>query len=374
MSNLQIKEIISNADKKAFVALPFELYKGNPYWVPPMKAGELKMLMPEENPAFEFCDTKFWLAEKDGKVVGRIGAIIHHLSNRKMNERMGRFTRFEAVDDEEVINLLLHTAEAWIRSKDMTGVHGPLGFSNLDHQGVLVEGFDWIPSMASEYHHEYYHRHFERLGYEKETDWLEFRITLPNAVPDKIKRISEIVKQRNGLQVIHFKTKKEITAYTDKVFAIFNQAFDGLFSTFQFNDRMSKFILDKFLPILNPKYVKIVLRRDGEVGGFVISAPSLSKALQKAKGKLFPFGLFHLQKAIKHPVEADLLLTGVHPECANMGLLALLMSELYQSYIDNGVKWIESTGMQESNNIALQTWKEWDHVQHKRKRCYRKMF
>jgi ribosomal protein S18 acetylase RimI-like enzyme len=291
-----------------------------------------------------------------------------------MNEQMGRFTRFESVDDKEVIDALFHTAEAWIRSKNMTGVHGPLGFSNLDHQGVLVEGFDHIPSMASEYHHEYYHRHFERLNYQKEEDWLEFRITLPEVVPDKVKRVSEIVKQRNGLQVVSFTTKKEIAAYADKVFAIFNQAFDGLFSTFQFNEKMSKFIFDKFMPILNPKYVKLVLNREGEVCGFVISAPSLSKALQKANGKLFPFGFIHLQKAINNPVEADLLLTGVLPEYANQGILALLIAELYQSYIDNGVKWIETTGMQENNHVAIQLWKSWDHIQHKRKRCYRKMF
>jgi GNAT superfamily N-acetyltransferase len=373
--SIHIKEVTNNVAQKDFITLPFRLYKDNPYWVPPLKTGELKMLMPEHNPAFEFCDAKFWLAEKNGSVVGRIGAIIHALSNEKMDERMGRFTRFESVDDEEVVNSLFDVAETWIRSKNMAGIHGPLGFSNLDHQGVLVEGFDQIPSMASEYHHEYYYRHFERLGYQKEEDWLEFRITLPDVVPDKVKRVSEIVKQRNGFQIINFKTKKEIAAYTDKVFAIFNKAFDGLFSTFQFNDKMMKFILDKFMPILNPKYVKLVLSREGEVGGFVISAPSLSKALQKAKGKLFPFGFIHLTRAINHPVEADLLLTGVLPEYLNQGLLALLMSELYQTYIDNGVKWIETTGMQESNHIAIQTWKSWDdHIQHKRKRCYRKMF
>ena len=372
--SVHIREVRSNADRKAFVALPFRLYKGNPYWVPPLKSGELKMLMPEYNPAFEFCDAAFWLAEKNGKVVGRIGAIINHLSNQKMDEQMGRFTRFESIDDEEVVDTLMETAETWIRAKKMAGVHGPLGFSNLDHQGVLVEGFDEIPSMASEYHHEYYHRHLERLGYQKEEDWLEFRITLPEVIPDKVKRVSEIVKQRNGFQVINFKTKQEIMAYSDKVFAIFNQAFDKLFSTFHFNDKMSKFILDKFIPILNPKYVKLVLTREGDVGGFVISAPSLSRALQKANGKLFPFGFIHLQTAINHPVEADLLLTGVLPEYLNLGLPALMMSELYQSYIDNGVKWIETTGMQESNHVAIQGWKSWDHVQHKRKRCYKNDF
>lgn len=372
--SIHIREVISNADRKDFISLPFKIYKGNPYWVPPLKSGELKMLMPQYNPAFEFCEAKFWIAEKNGKIVGRIGAIIHSLSNQKMNEQMGRFTRFESVDDKDVIDALMQTAETWIRSKNMLGIHGPLGFSNLDHQGVLVEGFDRIPSMASEYHHEYYHHHFERLGYTKEEDWLEFRITIPEVVPDKVKRVSEIVKQRNGFHIINFKTKKEIVSYADKVFAIFNQAFDGLFSTFRFNNKMKKFILEKFMPVLNPKYVKIILNREGEVGGFIICAPSLSKALQKAKGQLFPFGFIYLQRAINHPVEADLLLTGILPEYVNLGLPALMMSELHQTYIDNGVKWIETTGMQESNHVAIQGWKSWEHIQHKRKRCYKKMF
>lgn len=371
---LKIKNVETASDRRAFVNLPYLLYKGNPYWVPPLKKGELKMLTPEHNPAFEFCDAAFWLAEKNGKVVGRIGAIIHHLSNEKTGKKMGRFTRFEAIDDQDVVDALIKTAEAWVRNHNMEGIHGPLGFSNLDHQAVLIEGFDHIASMASEYHHEYYHKHLERLGYIKEEDWLEFRLTIPETLHDKVKRVAQVVKERHGFQIINFKTKDEIKPYTSKVFDIFNEAFEGLFSTFHFNERMIQHILDKFMPILNPEFVKVILDKHGEVAGFIIAAPSLSKALQKANGSLFPFGLIPISRAISHPEELDLLLTGVRPEYASQGLPALMMANLYESCIKNGVKWVETTGMQENNHVAIQSWKSWEHIQHKRKRCYQKLF
>ncbi|MDR0364238.1 MAG: N-acetyltransferase [Bacteroidales bacterium] len=372
--SIVVREILTDSDRKAFVNLPYRLYRNNPYWVPPLKKGELKMLTPEENPAFEFCDVAFWIAEKNGKVVGRIGAIIHHLANKKTGKKMGRFTRFELIDDENVADALINTAEAWIKNKGMEGIHGPLGFSNLDHQAVLIEGFDHIASMASEYHHEYYHKHIERRGYVKEEDWLEFRITLPETIPDKVKRVSQIVKERHGFQTVHFTSKREMEPYIPKIFDIFNEAFEGLFSTFRFNEKIVKSIIDKYMPILKPEFVNVFLDGKDETVGFIIAAPSLSKALQKARGKLFPFGFIPIQKAMKHPEEVDLLLTGVKAEYASQGLPALMMGNLYQKFIDNGVKWVETTGMQESNHVAIQSWKSWNHIQHKRKRCYQKMF
>lgn len=369
-----VRKVLTDKEKKSFVNLPYRLYRGNPYWVPPLKKDELKALDPHQNPAFDFCDAAFWIAEKNGEVVGRIGGIIHHLANQKEGEKMARFTRFELIDDENVADALLETVEAWARDKGMKGVHGPLGFSNLDHQAVLVEGFDHIASMASEYHHQYYHKHIERRGYLKEEDWLEFRLTLPEAVPEKVQRVSQIVKERHGFQIVDFHSKKEMTPYIPRIFDIFNEAFEGLFSTFRFNDKMTKYILDKYLPILKPEFVNLFLDKNGDVAGFIIAAPALSKALQKAQGKLLPFGFIPIQKAMKHPDEADLLLTGVRAEYSGQGLPALMMANLYQKFIDVGVKWVETTGMQESNHVAIQSWKSWDHIQHKRKRCYRKMF
>jgi len=213
--SLQIKEAVSISDFKAFVDFPFSLYKGNRYWVPPLKNDELKALHAETNPAFEFCNAKFWLAYKNGKVAGRIGGIINRLETEKTGEKVARFTRFESQNDPDVAVALLKTAEAWAKENGMTAIHGPLGFSNLDHQGVLVEGFDYLPSIASEYHQPYYQKLIEENGYEKEMDWVEFRLTL-SEVPEKAVRLSEAIKQRYGLSVRKFSSTAELKPYGEK--------------------------------------------------------------------------------------------------------------------------------------------------------------
>lgn len=370
---IAIREVKTAKDRKKFVKLPFQLYKGNSYWVPPIIADELKTITPEKNPAFEFCNAKFWLAEKDGKIVGRIAGIINPLINEKNGEKMARLSRLEAIDDKDVFDLLLKTVEEWAKAEGMDGVNGPLGFSNLDHQGVLVEGFNYLAVVASDYHHEYVHKHLERLGYQKEMDWLEFRITMPKVIPDKVQRVAQIVQQRSGFKIKHFEKISEILTYKDKIFEIFNESFDVLFGTFRFNQKMIDFYVEKFIPIINPKLVKLLISKDDEIIGFVLAMPSLSKAMQKANGHLFPFGFLSLKKAIDHPVEMDLALTGVKPQYIPNGAAALLTYELYYSSIQLGVKHTETTGMLE-NNAATNEWKAWDHIQHKRKRCYRKMF
>ncbi|MDD4848801.1 MAG: GNAT family N-acetyltransferase [Bacteroidales bacterium] len=371
--SLIIREINNSSDRKKFVKLPFSLYKGNSYWVPPIINDELKTITPEQNPAFEFCTAKFWLAEDNGRVVGRIAGIINPKINEKNGEKIARLSRLEAVDDEKVFDLLIHTVEQWAKEQGMDGVSGPLGFTNLDHQGVLVQGFDQLAVVASDYHHEYYHRHLERLGYMKEMDWLEFRITMPKEIPDKVKRVASIVQQRSGYKVMHFTKTSEIIPYKDKIFEIFNESFDSLFGTFRFNQKLIDFYANKFISIFNPKLVKLVLTKEDEIAGFIFAMPSLSKAMQKANGHLFPFGFLHLKKAIEHPDEMDLALTGVVPKYLPTGIAALLVFELFSASGDLGIKYSETTGMLE-NNSAINEWKTWEHVQHKRKRCYRKMF
>lgn len=367
---ITIKEVTDKKTIHDFISLPYELYANHPYWVPPMRGDEEKAIKPETNPAFEYCKAKFWVAYKDGRCVGRIGAIIIDLWNQKNNVKYGRFSRTEFIDDAGVVKLLFDTAEGWLRSQGMEMVHGPLGFSNLDHQGVLVEGHEWLPSVASDYHFEYYHRHIEALGYQKEIDWLEFRITFPEALPEKSYKVAEMLKSRYGLVTLNFKSAKELEPYKEKVFALFNQAFKDLFGTYVLPSAMIKFYVDKYFPLLQPKYVKIVLDKEGEMAGFLIALPSLSRAMQKAKAKLFPFGWYYLLKAMNHPKEIDLMLTGVRPEFQKLGVAALLMNELWLTAKADGVKNVETTGMLENNHVAIQMWKSFDHIQHKRKRCY----
>jgi len=370
---IQIRQITQLPDFKKFVALPFQIYKGNAYWVPPIKNDELKSLLADSNPAMKYCTTAFWLAEKDGKTVGRIGAIINPAANEKNGELMCRLTRFECINDLEVATQLLKTVEEWAKHQGMNGVHGPLGFTNLDHQGMLVEGFEELPSVASEYHMPYYHKLIEANGYVKEMDWIEFRLTVLSEIPEKAVKLNELIKKRYNLSVVSFQNREAMKPYAMKVFHLLNTAFDDLFSFVKMPDDVLEFYINKYFSMLNPKFVKVVEDKDGQVIGFIISLPSLSEALQKANGKIFPFGWYHIMKALKKPQVADLLLTGIHPDWQAQGVSALLITELQQIMIDHGVRFVETTGMLETNEKAINHWKNYEHRQHKRKRCYRKM-
>lgn len=370
--SITIKEVSTSKEIADFVELQFKIYKTNAYWVPPMKDDETKALKKEYNPAMEFCTSKFWLAYSNGKPVGRIGGIIIPARNEKMNEKVARFTRPEFIDDEAVADKLFETVTAWAKNEGMETLMGPLGFSNLDHQGLLIEGHEWMPSVASDYHHDYYKKHYDRLGFEKEIDWLEFRITFPDALPDKTFRVANMLKERFKLRSIEFETKAELDPYKNQIFELFNKAFTQLFGTYQLPEKVTKYYIDKYYPILNPKYVKVVVDENDLLTGFLIALPSLSKAMQKAKGKLLPFGWWHIMRALKNPVEMDLMLTGVIPEFQKRGVAALLMNDLWQTANKAGIRFVETTGMLENNYVAIQLWKSFDHIQHKRKRCFKK--
>ncbi len=369
-----IKEVHNKADRKQFVQVQFDIYKNNKYWVPPIKADEVKALSPETNPAFNFCKAKFWLAYKNGKCVGRIGAIINEKYIEKTGEQYGRFSRLEFIDDHEVVKALIDIAESWVKDHGMKGIRGPLGFTNLDHQALLVEGFDQLPSIASEYHHAYYKAHLEKLGYEKAIDWIEFRLTLDEEIPAKAVRLNDIIQQRNGLSVVHFTKNSELAPYGEKIFAVLNDAFAELFSVIRFDEKMIEYYKNRYFKLLNPKFVKVVEDKDKNVVAFIVGLPSLSKAMQKANGKLFPFGFWHLMQALKKPKEVDLLLSGIVPHLQGSGVAAILITELQKVMIEHGVKYVETTGIFETNQKAIQNWKNYNHIQHKRKRCFKKDF
>lgn len=370
--SIEITELKLKADYKAFVDLQFELYKGNPNWAPPIKADEIKSLMPETNPASEFCDAKFWLAKKDGKAVGRIGAIVNKLYNKKVGKEVGRFCRMEFIDDKEVSKALLAKAETWLKENGMTEVLGPLGFTNLDTQGMLIEGFDYLQSIASVYHLPYYKEHIEALGYEKDIDWVEFRLTLGEQAVNKAARGAALIGKRYGIEVIHFKTAKDLAPYTHMIFEILNDAFETLPFTSPFTEKMMHFYSEKYTKLLNPEFVKMV-KKDDKVIGFVVGMPSLSAAMQKANGSLFPFGFWPILQARKGKVDTmDQLLTGVLQDFQHTGAAVILMAELQNAMMNHGIKYIETTGIFETNENAISNWKNYEHIQHKRRRCFRK--
>jgi hypothetical protein len=371
--SVEIREVVSAGDRKKFVDLPFDIYQDNAFWVPPMKKDELHSLMPEFNPAFDFCTAKFWIALDGNKCVGKIGALVNHRYNEKKNENLGRICRMEFYDDPEISEKLFLTAESWLKSQGVEGVLGPLGFTNLDTQGLLVEGFEYIASIASTYHLPYYQVHFEKNGYEKEIDWVEFRLFI-KGVPEKAARLADLIRERHKLTIIHCKSKKELLFYAEKVFDLLNSAFDELPFVVSFDKKMRDYYVDKYFNSLNYNFVKLVQTEHGELAGFIIGVPSLSKAFQKANGKLLPFGFIPILKALKHPEEIDLFLTGVDPKLQSMGIPAILINELQKAMIAYGIKAVETTGIFETNQKAIVTWKNYDHVMHKRRRCYRKMF
>ena len=347
---LTIEVVRSKNQKKAFVNLQFEIYKNTPLWVPPIKADELKAIDPEYNPAIEYSESEFWLAYRDGKAVGRISAIINSKYNKKTGKKYGRFSRLEFIDDKEVFLLLMDTAVAWVKERGMEIVHGPLGYSNLDTQGMLIEGFDHLPSVASVYHMPYYKTHLDAYGFEKEIDWIEFRLTLGEHALNKAKRGAAIVKKRYGFEVVKFEKTKDFLPYVKPMFKVLNEAFQKLPFVTSFNDKMVDLYTQKYFKIINPKFVRII-KKDDAVVAFMIAVPSLSVAMKK-------------------PEVLDLFLIGVMPEFDRAGVAVVLFDEILGEMHKQGIKFMETTGIFETNHNVISNWKNFDSIQHKRRRCF----
>ncbi len=367
--SITLQDVRNKKQKKDFVNLPFEIYRGNTYWVPPLKSDELKSFDPDHNPALRFCDAKYWLAYRNGKPVGRIGAIINYKYNEKVGKKLGRFTKLEFFDDKEIFRMLMDKAVEWMKEKGMKTVHGPLGFTNLDNQGLLIEGFDYLPSVASVYHLPYYQKHIEGYGFRKEIDWLEFRLNAGRKAIEKATRGAGLMKKRFGFEVIRFEKTKELLPYTEVLFGIVNEAFASLPFVAPFDKKMVEMYTKKYFKVINPKYVYFV-KKDSEIVGFIVAVPSLSEAMQKANGKLFPFGFYHIKKAIKNPEVIDFFLGGVKPEYEHEGVAVVLYSEIQNQMLRDGLHIVETTGNFETNRHVIANWKNFENIQHKRRRCF----
>ncbi len=367
--SIEIKEVKTKSEKKQFVELQFELYKNNKYWAPPLKKGEIKYLDASTNPAFKIANARFFLALKDGKVVGRIGAIIHPKYNEKTGKKYVRFTKPEFIDDPEVADALIAKVEEIGREAGMTEIHGPLGFTNLDTQGLLIEGFEEMQSVASVYHLPYYKDHFDRMGFEKENDWLEFELKLDEKVLQKGKRGSALIQKRYGFELVTFNDVKEVVKEVPGVFKILNEAFSVLPYVVELDDELRDYYISKYLDVVNPRYIKAV-KKDNELIGFQIAVPSMSKAMQKANGKLTLSGINAVLKAKKNNDLADLFLTGVVKKHQNSGVAVILFSEVQNALHEDGIDTMETTGVFEENMDVISNWKNYENRQHKRRRCY----
>ncbi|PKL09465.1 MAG: hypothetical protein CVV51_03640 [Spirochaetae bacterium HGW-Spirochaetae-7] len=371
---IEIRRVETARDLRAFVKFPFSVFKGNACWVPPIFVDEYNTLSKARNPAFEFSEAEYWLAYRDGKSVGRIAALINHRYIEKWGNKYGRFGWVDFVEDFEVAQALFATAEGWLRGKGMVGVNGPMGFTDLDKEGLLIEGFDQLGTMPMIYNHPYYPEFIERLGYRKDVDWLEYEVKVPKDIPEKVLRVQNLISQRTGMHVYDWKTPAELKRkFAKPIFALLDEAYEKLYGTTPLSVKQVQTYVDQYLGFADPRFIKIVVDQDEKLVSFGLAFPSLSSALQKSGGRFFPFGWVHLLKALRYPVGIDLLLIAVDPKHKGAGAVAFLMTSLIESCRKAGVVSAETAGELETNYEVQSLWKSYEHRQHKRRRAYIKM-
>ena len=371
-----VHKVTTSRELKKFARFNYKLYKDNPYSVPDLYSDILKTFSREKNPAFEFCEAEYFLAYQDGKIVGRVAAIINHKANATWGKKAVRFGWIDFIDDLDVSRALLKAVEQWGADKGMTTMEGPLGFTDMDAEGMLIEGFEELSTMATIYNYPYYPEHMEKLGLEKAIDWVEMKLMVPEKLPEQYEKIARIVQQRLNLHVRKLRSVKEIrrTGLGYKIFDLVNEAYKPLFGYSEMTKGQIDRYINEYLPILDLNMVTLVEDANNELVGVGISMASLSRALQKAKGKLWPFGWWHLLKAlfIKRPPILDLLLIAVKPEYQGKGVNAIMFADLIPIYIKYGFEWGETNPELEVNDKIQSQWHYLDNRIHKRRRCYTK--
>lgn len=373
--SVEIKKVTTKSELKRFIRFNYEFYKDNPYSVPDLYDDMLNTFSPKKNAAFEFCEADYFLALRDGKIVGRVAAIINRRANEKWNRKTVRFGWIDFVDDMEVSTALIDTVKQWGKERGMTEIEGPLGFTDMDAEGMLVEGFDQLSTMATIYNYPYYPQHMERLGLSKSADWVEMKIYVPDSIPEKHRRISEIIAKRYNLHIRKLKSKKEVrqSGVAHDIFRLINDAYTPLFGYSRMTERQIDQYVKMYVPVLDLRMVSIVENEQNEIVAVGISMASLSRALQKAKGRLLPFGWYHLLKALmwKRPKVLDLLLVAVRPDYQGKGVNALLFTDLIPVYKELGFEYAESNPELEMNEKVQNQWQYFKTEQHKRRRCFK---
>lgn len=371
---IEIRTVRSKSELKTFIRFNYELYKHNPYSVPDLLEDMMNTFSPEKNPAFEFCEAEYFLAYREGKLVGRVAAIINHRANETWCKKTVRFGWIDFIDDAEVSEALINAVKKWGRERKMESIEGPLGFTDFDAEGMLIEGFEEVSTMATIYNFPYYPQHLERLGFTPVADWVEKKIYIPEEVPAKHLRISKIVSEKYNLRTVKPTSKKEIqrSGLGHEIFHLLNEAYAPLFGFSKMSDKQIDHYVKTFLPLVDLRMVSMVMNDKDELVAVGLSMVSLSKALQKAKGKLWPFGWWHLLKAlfIKRPKVLDLLLVAVRPDYQGTGANALLFTDLIPVYKKLGFEYAESNPELADNDKVQGQWSYFRTEQHKRRRCF----
>ncbi|MBR9914955.1 MAG: GTP cyclohydrolase [Algicola sp.] len=370
---ITVKEIYSKKELKQFVKFPFKLYKDSKYWVPPIIKQELETFDKDKNPIFKDAEARFFLAyDANHTIVGRVAAIINWLEVNGQNQKKMRFGWFDFIDNQEVSKALLDKVEAIGKAHQLTYAEGPVGFSNLDKVGVLTEGYDHIGPMITWYNYPYYANHYVAHGYKIEKAYSESRFPFSNVNPETFKKAQELIKRRYGLKALKFTKTSEVMPYADKMFDLFNESYASLSSFVAITDIQKAYFKKKFISFVNPEYIKFVVDKDDELIGFAIVMPSFSKALQKANGKLLPFGFRHILKAKKNSKDVIFYLIGIHPNYQNKGVHAVIFNEYYDIFTEKGIQTCYRTPELEDNEAIHKIWKHFEPEVYRRRKTFRK--
>lgn len=370
-----VKKASNRKELTEFIRFNYKLYKRNSYSVPDLYDDMLNTFNKKKNAAFEFCEAEYFLAYKDGELVGRTAGIINHKANKTWDKKDVRFGWIDFIDDTEVSRALIKAVEEWGKTKGMENIQGPLGFTDFDAEGMLIEGFDQISTMATTYNYPYYPEHMEKLGFGKDADWVEYKIYIPDAIPEKHQRISELIQRKYNLKIKKYTSSAKIAKdYGQAIFELMNEAYSPLYGFSSLSQRQINQYVKMYLPIVDLKMVTLITDADDKLVGVGISMPSLSTALQKAKGRILPFGWYHLLKALflKRPKVLDLLLVAIKPEYQNKGVNALLFSDLIPIYQKLGFDYAESNPELEMNGKVQAQWEYFRTELHKRRRAFMK--
>ena len=373
MSEVQIVEVNNKKQLRKFVSLPNKMYKNVPQFVPAFYGDDMSDWDKSKNPAFQYCEARAFLAYRDGKIVGRIAGILNRQANEKWHTNRMRFSQVDFIDDPEVSKALFDTVEKWAVEKGCTELQGPLGFCDMDREGMLVEGYDRRNMFITYYNLPYYNEHLSRMGFHKDTDWVEYKINVPSEqdeIYQKIRHLSEIVMKRGHFHKADFTKRSQYKPYIKDFFELVNVAYKELYGVVTLNQEQIDKYADKFIPLINPDYCCLVLDEEENLVGFGVCCPSVADAMKKSKGKLFPFGWVRVLRALHKNTAVDLLLIAVRPEMRSKGVNAVIIDHIMQSCIKNGIVYAETGPQLETNSKVLSQWRVFDTEAHKRRRCY----
>lgn len=370
MSKISVIEVKTADQLKQFVKFPMELYKGNPYYVPSFINDEINIWNIKENPALQYSEAKQFLAYKNNKIVGRIAVIINHKEEKELGIRKVRFGWIDFVDDGEVSKALIQKAIDYAKEKNINKIEGPMGFTNLDKAGMLTMGFDKLATMIGIYNHDYYPKHLEKLGLTKEKEWVEFEIMFPESLPNKVLKFNELISEKYQLRVLRFKSKEEILQYVDPMFDLLDETYKHLSTYTPISDEQRKTYKEKYFKLIDKDFIVCIVDANNSLISFAITMPSYSKALQKSKGKLLPFGWWHFLKAGKKNDRANFYLIGIHPDYQRRGVTSIIFKEIFDTFKKKGVRFLETNPELEENKSIQLLWQDYNPINHKRRRTY----